>query len=100
MSPSPQEVSSFLPQSAASKAAQQGAVAPAGMSLEGRGEALGGRSETQPLKVAQAHSIPIQFTAQEAKLPKEPEVARRKCCHLVDTFCNYNSPSTRAPLFL
>ena len=22
--------------------------------------------------------------------PKEPEVVRGKCCHLVDTFCNYN----------
>ena len=68
MSPSPQEVSSFLPQSAASKAAQQGAVAPAGMSLEGRGEALGGGSETQPLKLLLRH-VPLQFTGQEAKLP-------------------------------
>ena len=36
------------------------------MSLEGRGEALGGRSETQSLKVLLRH-LPLQFTAQEAK---------------------------------
>ena len=49
-------------------------MAPVGKSLEGRGEALRGRSETQPLKLLR--HIPFQFAAQEAKLPKEPEVAR------------------------
>lgn len=67
MSLSPQEVSSFLPESAASQAAQQGAVAPAGMSLRG-GRSFRGGSETQPLKLLLRH-VPLQFTGQEAKLP-------------------------------
>ena len=41
----------------------------AGMSLEGRGEALGVRSEIHSFKLLLRH-IPLQFTAQEAKLPK------------------------------
>lgn len=59
---------SFLLESAASKARQEGAVAPVGMSLEGRGEALRERSETQSPKLLLRH-LPLQFTAQEAKVP-------------------------------
>ena len=41
-----------------------------GMNLEGRGdEVLGGRSETQSLNLLLRHS-PLQFTAQEARLPR------------------------------
>ena len=43
-------------------------MALAGMSLEGRGEALGVRSETQPPKLLLRH-LPLQFTPEEAKLP-------------------------------
>ena len=48
-----------------------GCCGPVGMSLEGRGEVLQGRSETQPLKLLLRH-IPLQFTPigpKKAKLP-------------------------------
>ena len=44
-------------------------MAPAGMSLERRGEALGVGSETQPLRLLLRH-VSLQFTGQEGKLPE------------------------------
>ena len=59
------------------------------MSLEGRGEALGGRSsEMQTLGCLLSH-IPLYFTAQEAYSPKVlvaggTNMGVKKCCRLVD----------------
>ena len=76
------------------------------MSLEGRGEALGGRSsETQALGSLLKH-VSLSFIGREAhfslglELPVEPELGMKKCCHLVDIFCNYNLPSACLLLLL
>ena len=47
-------------------------MAPVGMNLEGRGEVLGGRSETQPLKLLR--HIPFQFNSQ----PRKPSCPRNQ----------------------
>ena len=97
--------SSRLPDSGASLAPQQGAVAQVGRGLEGRGEDLGGRStQTKPLSDSSGtfhyNSQPRKLIFPKDLLARGTRIGQQNCCCLVDTSCNYNLTSSSAHLHL
>ena len=75
---------------------QQGAMPQVSMSLEGRGEASGGRSsKTQALGCLLRHILllihcPGSHLSLRLWLHTEPKLDMKKYCRLVDIFYNYN----------